>query len=281
MDGDPYAAIGARPIGGVEIRGAGYEAAQKKRAADLQAQADARVRADAANRRAGDAALRAKDAADRAASLFEKAEEDRKFGVVPTGFRRTLDGSGRIEPIPGSGQKPQKPYDPEKIKDLKSAIEQVENAEKLAKEGFLTVGRPAEIITGLPIIGGLLDQDRVDFLAANEAVNSAIMSNVVKDFMQTAGAGVTMFNTPTEQQIAAAAKVQLNPSQSEEAYLAQTPRAKRFFQGLIDSELAKLGDKYLDKPLETPARTVGQSDADRARAILAERLAARQAKGVK
>jgi hypothetical protein len=224
-----------------EIRGAGYEDAQKKRAADLQAQADARVRAAAANKRA-------EDAAGRAASLFEKAEEDRKFGVVPAGFRRTRDGSGRIEPIPGFGQSPQKPYNENRVMELKSALKEIDKAEKLAREGFLTVGRPAEIITGLPIIGPLLDQDRVDFIAQNQAVVSTIMEALKKEIRENVKTGVSgEFNVLQEQQAAAAAKSQLDPSQSKKQYLEQTPRAKAYLNRLIDSELAKLGDKYPDR----------------------------------
>jgi hypothetical protein len=241
--------------------------------------------ASAASSAASAEQTRAKMRLDALANKRRRAtpEEVKAAGLEKTGLSYQINGLGDLTLYPGQTKPKAKPaYDPEKIKDLQSAIDQVKNAERLAKEGFLTVGRPAEIITGLPFIGGLLDQDRVDFLAANEAVNSAIMRSIIEQSQQNAPAGVTgMFNTPMEQQIAAAAKVQLNPTQSKSQYLGQTPRAKRFFEGLVASELAKLNDKYSGAPT-SPSAPQGDSDlVARVMAEKARRVRERALKGQK
>lgn len=235
--------------------------------------------ASAASSAASAEATRAKMLADELANKRRRAtpEEVKAQGLDPK-VSYQIDGLGRFILNPGQAPAKKPIVDETRVPSLRSALSELETAEKMAKDGFLTVGRPAEIITNLPFIGGLLNQPRTDFEATNKTVESRLIQDAIARLAVINQGGVTgMANTPLEAQRMAAAVANLDPSQSESQYLRQTARARAY----IEDELSRLGFKYSDKPLETPARTVGPSDADRARAILAERLAARRAKDVK
>lgn len=199
--------------------------------------------ASAASSEASAAATRTNMIADELKNKRRRAtpEEVKAQGLDPK-VSYQIDGLGRFFLNPGQAPAKRPVVDESRVPSLKSALGELEKVEKMAREGgFLTVGRPAEIITNLPLIGGLLNQPRVDFEAANESIKARLMQDSIARLAQINQGGVTgMANTPLEAQRMAAAIANLDPSQSQERFLEQAERARRYFE----NELAKLGAKY-------------------------------------
>lgn len=221
-----------------EIRGPGYEAVQKKRDADR----------------------RDKEAAeDRAVADEKRKKNEEIFGVVPTGYRRTKNGE--LEPIPGGPAKV-KVLNKKRLFALRSALTELDEVEKMARGrpfGFpfrdvRTVGRPAEIITSLPLVGGLLNQPRVNLESAILSVDSRLITDAVAELALANEGGVSrLADTPPEARRLASGYANLDPNQSLEQFLRQSGRARQYFATEEASELAKLSDKYPDKQPVAPS----------------------------
>lgn len=174
-----------------------------------------------------------------------------------------IDGLGKLFLNPGQAPPKRKIVDETRVPSLRSALDELEKSEKMAKEGFLTVGRPAEIITNLPIIGGLLNQPRVDFEATNESIKARLMQDAIARMAEINQGGVTgMANTPLEAQRMAAAVANLDPSQSKEQFLAQTQRARQYLEGELDRLGAKYGKVTVRLPDGRMATFPDQQSAD-------------------
>jgi hypothetical protein len=167
-------------------------------------------------------------------------EEVKAQGLDPN-VSYQIDGLGRFFLNPGQPPVKAKVVDPSRLRSLQSTLTELEKSEKLAKEGFLTVGRPADIITNLPIIGPLLDQPRVDFEATNESIKARLMQDTIAKLAIINQGGVSgMANTPAEAQRMAASIANLDPNQSREQFLSQAQRARDY----VNSEIGQLTDKY-------------------------------------
>lgn len=250
-----------------------WEAYQRSSAPTLQergAVADiGQSGASAEASRASAEATRAKMLADQLANKRRRATpaEVKAQGLDPN-LSYQIDGLGRFILNPGQVATKKPLADASRGVELQSALAELDKAEKMAKEGFLTVGRPAEIITGLPLIGGLIDQPRVDFEATNEAVKARLIQDAITKLALINQGGVTgMVNTPIEAQRMAAAIANLDPSQSREQYLRQTKRVRDYYT----PQLKELADRY-------PPKTALQSAEARAKADLVARVRAEQAK---
>lgn len=198
--------------------------------------------ASAAGARVSAAATAAKDRRDALAAKRRRAtpEEVKAQGLDPN-VSYQIDGLGRFFLNPGQPPAKAKIVDPSRLSGLRSTLTELEKAEKMARDSFLTAGRPAEIITNLPIIGGLLDQPRVDFEATNESIKARLMQDTVAKLAQINQGGVTgMANTPTEAQRMAASIANLDPNQSREQFLSQAQRARDY----INAEIGQLTNKY-------------------------------------
>ncbi len=217
------------------------------------------------------ASTREKTRMERLASQRRRATpaEVKAQGLDPN-LSYQIDGLGKFFLNPGQVATKKPPVDKSRASDIQSALAELAKSEKMAREGFLTVGRPAEILTKLPLIGGLIDQPRVDFEATNEAVRARLIQDAVNKLALVNQGGVTgMVNTPAEAQRLAAAVANLDPSQSREQFLGQTKRVRDYYT----RELNELTGKY---PQETP-RAPPRVTPAQARAELARRRAARGA----
>ncbi|MDH4381795.1 MAG: hypothetical protein QE509_07910 [Gammaproteobacteria bacterium] len=195
-------------------------------------------------------------------------EQVKAQGLDPT-ISYQIDGLGELYLNPGQPPAKAKIVDPSRLPGLRSTLTELEKAEKMARDSFLTVGRPAEIITSLPLIGGLLDQPRVDFEATNESIKARLMQDTVAKLAQINQGGVTgMANTPTEAQRMAASIANLDPNQSRGQFLSQAQRVRDY----LAREMAELEGKY-------PAKIAGSRiTPEQARAELARRRALRGTK---
>jgi hypothetical protein len=199
--------------------------------------------ASAASSQASAVATRNKDRRDALAAMRRKPtpEELKIAGLDKSGLSYQIDGLGGFHLIPGQPPAKAKIVDPSRLSGLQSTLTELEKSEKLAKDSFLTVGRPADIITNLPLIGGLLDQPRVDFEATNESIKARLMQDTVAKLAQINQGGVSgMANTPAEAQRMAASIANLDPNQSREQFLSQAQRARDY----ITSEIGQLTNKY-------------------------------------
>lgn len=170
-------------------------------------------------------------------------EEVKAQGLDPN-VSYQIDGLGRFFLNPGQPPAKAKIVDPSRLPGLRSTLTELEKAEKMARDSFLTAGRPADIITSLPIIGGLLDQPRVDFEATNESIKARLMQDTVAKLAQVNQGGVSgMANTPAEAQRFAASIANLDPNQSREQFLSQAQRVRDY----INAEMAQLTNKYPEK----------------------------------
>ena len=199
--------------------------------------------ASAASSQASAVATRNKDRRDALAAMRRKPtpEELKIAGLDKSGLSYQIDGLGGFHLIPGQPPAKAKIVDPSRLGSLRSTLTELEKAEKLAKEGFLTVGRTADIVTNLPLIGPLLDQPRVDFEATNESIKARLMQDTIAKLAIFNQGGVSgMANTPAEAQRMAASIANLDPNQSREQFLSQAQRARDY----VNSEIGQLTDKY-------------------------------------
>ena len=191
-------------------------------------------------------------------------EEVKAQGLDPN-VSYQIDGLGRFILNPGQPPAKARVVDPSRLKSLQSTLAELKKSEDMAREGFLTVGRPAEIITNLPVIGGLLDQPRVDFEAANESIKARLMQDSIAKLALINQGGVGgMANTPVEAARMAAAIANLDPNQSREQFLLQAQRVRNY----ISDEMAQLTDKYSGAPTGPSAP---QGDSDLVALVMAEK----------
>jgi hypothetical protein len=231
MAEDPYLRIGARPV----------RATPTLKERDIEA-GITQSGASAASSLVSAEIAKDKERRDALASKRRRAtpEEVKAQGLDPN-VSYQIDGLGRFFLNPGQPPAKAKIVDPSRLSGLRSTLTELEKAEKMAKDSFLTVGRPAEIITNLPLIGGLLDQPRIDFEAANQSIGARLMQDTVAKLAQVNQGGVSgMANTPTEAQRMAASIANLNPNQSREQFLSQTQRVRDY----LAREMAELEGKY-------------------------------------
>ena len=231
MAEDPYLRIGARPV----------RAAPTIKERDIEA-GITQSGASAESSRVSAEIAREKDRRDALASKRRRAtpEEVKTQGLDPN-VSYQIDGLGRFFLNPGQPPPKAKAADPSRLAGLQSTLTELEKAEKMARDNFLTVGRPAEIITNLPFIGGFLDQPRVDFEAVNESIKARLMQDMIAKMAQINQGGVTgMVNSPIEAQRMAASIANLDPNQSSEQFLSQTQRVRDY----LDREMGQLTDKY-------------------------------------
>jgi hypothetical protein len=169
------------------------------------------------------------------------SEELKIAGLDKSGLSYQIDGLGGFHLIPGQPPAKAKVVDPSRLGSLQSTLTELEKSEKLAKEGFLTVGRTADIVTNLPLIGPLLDQPRVDFKAVNESIKARLAQDSLAKMAIANQGGVSgMANTPKEMENMVAAIANLDPNQSQEQFLLQAQRARDY----VNSEIGQLTDKY-------------------------------------
>jgi hypothetical protein len=174
-----------------------------------------------------------------------------------------IDALGNFYLLPGQPPPKAKVVDLNRPADVQRALEALGRAEGMARDKYLTVGRQAQMLTELPLVGPLINQNRVDFEAENEVIRSALIQDRLAALAKINQGGITgMANTPAEAARMAASIANLDPNQSLDQYLKQTGRARQY----LSSQLSQLADKYSppSKPTATGV-TPEQAKAELAR----------------
>lgn len=149
--------------------------------------------------------------------------------IADTGLSYQIDALGNFYLLPGQPPPKAKVVDLNRPADVQRALEAVGRAEGMARDKYLTVGRQAQMLTELPLIGPLIDQNRVDFEAENEVIRSALIQDRLAALAKINQGGVGgLANTPTEAGRMAASIANLDPNQSLDQYLKQTGRARQY-----------------------------------------------------
>lgn len=140
-----------------------------------------------------------------------------------------IDALGNFYLLPGQPPAKAKVVDLNRPSDVQRALEALTRAEDMARNRYFTVGRQAQMLTELPLVGPLINQNRVDFEAENEVIRSALIQDRIAALAKINQGGVTgLANTPAEAARMASSIANLDPNQSLDQYLQQTGRARQY-----------------------------------------------------
>lgn len=150
---------------------------------------------------------------------------------LPVGQVYQQNALGQVKAIgkqpPGSSGRP----DPERLAQIDAALDNIKRLREMAG-GVVGVGRVSGQVANIPIIGGLIGQNRADIEGALEMVEGdLIQQQIARLSAMNGGNGVaTMANSETEARRMAASVANLNPNQSEEEFLIGLQRAEDFYR---------------------------------------------------
>ena len=156
-------------------------------------------------------------------------EQLKAAGIADTGLSYQIDALGNFYLLPGQPPPKAKVVDLNRPADVQRALEALTRAEDMARNRYFTVGRQAQMLTELPLVGPLINQNRVDFEAENEVARAALIQDRLAALARINQGGVAgLANTSTEAERLAASIANLNPNQSLDQYLKQTGRARQY-----------------------------------------------------
>tara|TARA_R110000822_G_scaffold3973_16_gene17127 strand:- start:1836 stop:2564 length:729 start_codon:yes stop_codon:yes gene_type:complete len=156
-------------------------------------------------------------------------EQLKAAGIADTGLSYQIDALGNFYLLPGQPPPKAKVVDLNRPADVQRALEALTRAEDMARNRYFTVGRQAQMLTELPVVGPLINQNRVDFEAENEVIRSALIQDRIAALAKINQGGVTgLANSPLEAARLASSIANLDPNQSLDQYLQQTGRARQY-----------------------------------------------------
>ena len=186
---------------------------------------------------------------------------------LPRGQVYQRNGLGQIKSVAKAPPGAMGERDPERVAQIDTALQNISRLRQMAGE-TIGVGRVSGQIASIPVIGGILGQNRADIEGALEMVEGdLIQQQIARLAAANGGNGVaTMANSETEARRMAASIANLNPNQSVEEFLIGLDRAEAFYrrqrEGLAGEEAAQDNREKDAKAVPTTVmRTGGDGDS--------------------
>jgi hypothetical protein len=203
------------------------------------------VRAQGAEARANEAAARAARAEGRADSAEARAQAKFDAEQADKAAKLGEDVSGRV----GTQQ--------DRLVRAESLLKVLGDLRGMAKES-LTVGRFAGGVSGTPVVGALLGQNRTDLEGSLASLEGDIIQQIAGEMADANEGGVSkLLDNPEEQRRAIASIANLDPNQSLEQFLKGLDRAENFIRRRRDALAPKAAEGQPTKKQEPDQFSVG------------------------